>query len=663
MAEAQPSASPPAAALQRVSMLWISEAGSRMMRQVSENMGAQLQNSLNQTGTALTSGPAAGLAAAYSLAFAEVQTSLAGAVEEQQELNKETSKGEELAKSLGKVWKGLSGTFKFVKDAMKSVLVPAAEDQKWEDLFIARTGKADVGTAMFEKYQKQALATGQKPEDSFQSALTFFGATKNTEQIDKLMDSSTKLSMLSPKEKGIKDTSDAVMSAYRGKSDDLAGMLGMSKEELTKAFPKMEAMGKAGDMSGFIAGLDSVMAKAGMTQTALQTMMDSPAIQWQTAVGNFNNTLAAMGEGALQVFSPLLTMLNEAFASGTFQPLIEGLVLGFALVAQAISFVVQTFMQFWGTLSTTLPYILPIVFGIAAGFLFYQAVLGAVSLATKIAAAAQAFFSAILAANPIVLVISAIVALVVAFLGLIAALQPVREFMASMFQSIGRVVASFVGFIIDLWTGFVNGIIDAVNFLLSAVNSVVNAIGKFIGLEAEVDLHLEHLDTSQFKQDAQNVITDGMDATADWVGNLSMDDLQQKFGIGGKPGGGEDPLSQWNQEHPPVTAPLPPATPKIPAAPAAPAMPAVPAAPLPANVDRVGSVGEIEENVEVSSDDLKLMRELAEIQAIQNFVELTPTVQVTTGNINSGADLDTIINRIGQKLNEEFVSTAQGVYA
>ncbi|MNV75478.1 hypothetical protein D3C71_1687660 [compost metagenome] len=70
----------------------------------------------------------------------------------------------------------------------------------------------------------------------------------------------------------------------------------------------------------------------------------------------------------------------------------------------------------------------------------------------------------------------------------------------------------------------------------------------------------------------------------------------------------------------------------------------------------------INDTVDISSDDLKMLRELAEIQAIQNFVQLTPTVQVTTGNINNAGDIDTIINKIGQKLNEEFVSTAQGVY-
>ncbi|MNW66353.1 hypothetical protein D3C74_448200 [compost metagenome] len=50
------------------------------------------------------------------------------------------------------------------------------------------------------------------------------------------------------------------------------------------------------------------------------------------------------------------------------------------------------------------------------------------------------------------------------------------------------------------------------------------------------------------------------------------------------------------------------------------------------------------------------------MKSIQNFVTLTPTVQVKTGDINNGADVDTIIKKIGDHLEEQFVSTAQGVY-
>src|SRR5690606_3279626 len=79
-------------------------------------------------------------------------------------------------------------------------------------------------------------------------------------------------------------------------------------------------------------------------------------------------------------------------------------------------------------------------------------------------------------------------------------------------------------------------------------------------------------------------------------------------------------------------------------------------------VGKVGSVGRIEDEVDISKEDIKLMRELAEMRAIQNFVTLTPTVNVTTGDIRNDADIDTIIRRIEQSLEREIANSAQGVW-
>src|SRR5690606_4899348 len=80
-------------------------------------------------------------------------------------------------------------------------------------------------------------------------------------------------------------------------------------------------------------------------------------------------------------------------------------------------------------------------------------------------------------------------------------------------------------------------------------------------------------------------------------------------------------------------------------------------------VGKVGSVGRIEDEVDISNEDIKLMRELAEMKAIQNFVTLTPTVNVTTGDIRNDADIDTIIRRIENVLAREIANSAQGVYS
>src|SRR5690606_7007962 len=80
------------------------------------------------------------------------------------------------------------------------------------------------------------------------------------------------------------------------------------------------------------------------------------------------------------------------------------------------------------------------------------------------------------------------------------------------------------------------------------------------------------------------------------------------------------------------------------------------------NIDKVGEVGKIRDSVDIASEDLKMMRELAEMQNIQNFVTLSPTVTVQTGDINNGYDIDTIIARIEQSMEEEIASSAEGVF-
>lgn len=80
-------------------------------------------------------------------------------------------------------------------------------------------------------------------------------------------------------------------------------------------------------------------------------------------------------------------------------------------------------------------------------------------------------------------------------------------------------------------------------------------------------------------------------------------------------------------------------------------------------IGKVGEVGRINDTVDISNEDLKIMRELAEMKSIQNFVTLTPTVNVTTGDIRNDTDINTIIRRIEDMLEREIASSAQGVFS
>lgn len=80
------------------------------------------------------------------------------------------------------------------------------------------------------------------------------------------------------------------------------------------------------------------------------------------------------------------------------------------------------------------------------------------------------------------------------------------------------------------------------------------------------------------------------------------------------------------------------------------------------NGGKLDTVGKIDGDISVSDENIKLMRELAEIKSIQNFVTLTPTVQMTAGDIKNGMDLEDVVKRVEKAMEEEITRSAEGVF-
>lgn len=76
----------------------------------------------------------------------------------------------------------------------------------------------------------------------------------------------------------------------------------------------------------------------------------------------------------------------------------------------------------------------------------------------------------------------------------------------------------------------------------------------------------------------------------------------------------------------------------------------------------IDSVGSIEDTVDVSNEDLEMMRELAEMESIQNFVTLTPKVNIKTGPVSKDVDIDEIVRRIEKSIEEEMEASTKEVY-
>lgn len=79
------------------------------------------------------------------------------------------------------------------------------------------------------------------------------------------------------------------------------------------------------------------------------------------------------------------------------------------------------------------------------------------------------------------------------------------------------------------------------------------------------------------------------------------------------------------------------------------------------DLDSVGSVGKIDSDVNIADEDLKFLRDVAEMRYVQNFVTLTPTVAMDA-QISERVDLDDVVSAIERKLEGEFIAAAEGVY-
>jgi len=78
---------------------------------------------------------------------------------------------------------------------------------------------------------------------------------------------------------------------------------------------------------------------------------------------------------------------------------------------------------------------------------------------------------------------------------------------------------------------------------------------------------------------------------------------------------------------------------------------------------KLDKIGKIDDEINIAEEDLQVFKELATIKSIQNFVTLTPTVQVKTGDIRNDVDVDQLVRRFEESMVNEIARSAEGVYA
>lgn len=429
----------------------------------------------------------------------------------------------------------------------------------------------------------------------------------------------------------------------------------------------------------------------------------------------FSQIWTSFQNSAYMAFQPVLTRLNETANSDAFQTFVNGAAGALSTVAGIVLDIFNLVASVGGFIGENWSIIQPIIMGIVTALglyygamLLYNTITGiataittaksfaeqvhAASLmmgtgATFAATAAQYGLNAALYACPIVWIIALIVALIAIFYAVIGAINKVAgtsisatgliagaftwllsvianifitlwntvvdvfaliyNLIATVANFIGNVFFDPVGAVVRLFVDLADTVLGVLQTLASAIDTIFGsnlsasvqgwrdsinewANTKF-GEEIEVMARMNPEGLKLDRIDNSEAFQFGYDWGAEKAASLS-DSIKGLFGLGDNGTGLDDtmndPTYSWD-----------------------------------AMTDSIQGIGTdtaaIRDSVEITSEDLKYLRDIADRESVNRFTTAEIKVDMkNTNQIGSNMDIDGVINRFGEKLDETLAASA-----
>lgn len=403
---------------------------------------------------------------------------------------------------------------------------------------------------------------------------------------------------------------------------------------------------------------------ADMIKNALFAATDDINAKFEKMPKTFGSVWTQITNFATMKFGSLMERVNGFLNSGTGAAMVSGITAGIAFIADGITWILDLIqasgdfvVQNWGIIQ-------PILAGATVVLLYWAA-----TLIPGVTAKLWGMISPILGqaaawavANPAIFAVGAAVAGLVVMLNYFGVTaDQVVGFVVGLFYGLGAAVYNVVALMVNpfimfaefvsnvfnhplysakkLFVDFANGVLDILADLASAIDWVFGSnladavtgwqtgLTDWLGEMPEgykVLDKMERLDIGNFAKQGYTAGSDFANGIMSGAAGLFGND--DPFGIGGIGTTGDFA-----------------GTMKTP------------------DIGKVGEVGKINSDVNIADEDLQLMKDVAEMRYVQNFVTLTPTVAMNA-QVSERVDIDELTGRVADVLIEEVAAGAEGVY-
>lgn len=457
---------------------------------------------------------------------------------------------------------------------------------------------------------------------------------------------------------------------------------------------------------------------ADIVKAAMFAAADETNEKFASMPKTFSQIRTSFQNTALMAFQPVLNRLNEIANSDAFQQFVNNAIEGLSVVAGIALEIFDLLVSVAGAAADNWSWLSPIIYGVAAALAVYYGYLlvtkaieaistgvkialavasyahaaatGAEASATAAATAAQYGLNTALLACPIVWIIVLIIALIALFYAAVAA---VNKFAGTSVSAtgiicgvfavagafIGNLFVTLINFVIDIFVVLWNFIAAFANFFANVFNDPVGAIARlFFDLVDTILSLLQSLASAIdtiFGSNLAGAVSGWRDSLGGWVDSTfgkgtevmakvnASDYHLERFEYSGAWDAGYsfgegiedtisnfDPSSLFNTNIPSASdyADLSNYTGSI--------------------GDGVGDIadntGSIKDSLDITEEELKYMRDIAEQEAINRFTtaEITIDQSGMQNTIKSGMDLDGVFSALEDGLNEAIETMTEGVH-
>ena len=456
---------------------------------------------------------------------------------------------------------------------------------------------------------------------------------------------------------------------------------------------------------------------ADIVKAAMFAAADETNEKFASMPKTFSQIWTSFQNTALMAFQPVLNRLNEIANSDAFQQFVNNAIEGLSVVAGIALEIFDLLVSVAGAVADNWSWLSPIIYGVAAALAVYYgwllltkgaemamaAVHGIVAVAKGIMAAAtmlvtgatwaettaQYGLNAAMYACPIAWIIILVIALIALFYAAVAA---VNKFAGTSVSAtgiicgvfavagafIGNLFVTLINFVIDIFVVLWNFIAAFANFFANVFNDPVAAIARlFFDLVDTILSLLQSLASAIdtiFGSNLAGAVSGWRDSLGGWVDSTfgkgtevmakvnASDYHLDRFEYSGAWDAGYsfgegiedtisnfDPSSLFNTNIPSASdyADLSNYTGSI--------------------GDVVGDIadntGSIKDSLDITEEDLKYLRDIAEQEAINRFTTAEITIEQTNNNNVSGSmDLDGVVSGLTDAVNEAVDIITEGVH-